>query len=84
MPVIPATQEASIRQFEAIQGKQFARPYLEKANHKKRLMEWLKVEALSSNPSTKKDKNILNILFFYSKPVIVKLHAYMEHLRNFF
>jgi hypothetical protein len=25
------------------------RPYLEKTHHKKRLMEWLKVESLSSN-----------------------------------
>jgi hypothetical protein len=28
------------------------RPCLEKAHHKKRLVEWLKVKALSSNPST--------------------------------
>jgi hypothetical protein len=27
------------------------RPCLEKAHHKKRLVEWLKVKALSSNPS---------------------------------
>jgi hypothetical protein len=28
------------------------RPYLEKKHHKKGLVEWLKVKALSSNPST--------------------------------
>jgi hypothetical protein len=35
------------------------RPYLEKTQHKKNLLvEWLKVKALSSNPSTgKKKKN---------------------------
>jgi hypothetical protein len=30
------------------------RPYLEKTLHKKGLVEWLKVKALSSNPSTTK------------------------------
>jgi hypothetical protein len=42
--------------FEASLGKQFARPYLEKKkkNQKKGLVEWLKVQALSSNPSTAK------------------------------
>jgi hypothetical protein len=28
------------------------RPYLEKKNHKKGLVEWLKVQALNSSPST--------------------------------
>jgi hypothetical protein len=28
------------------------RPYLEKPHHDKGLVEWLKVKALSSNPST--------------------------------
>jgi hypothetical protein len=32
------------------------RPYLEKAHHKKGLVEWLKVKALSSSPSTTKIK----------------------------
>jgi hypothetical protein len=32
------------------------KPYLEKTHHKKSLVEWLKVQALSSNPSTAKKK----------------------------
>jgi hypothetical protein len=32
------------------------RPYLEKSLHKEGLVEWLKVKALSSNPSTAKKK----------------------------
>jgi hypothetical protein len=32
--------------FEASLGKQFTRPYLEKAYHKKGLMEWLSVDRL--------------------------------------
>jgi hypothetical protein len=32
------------------------RPYLEKSHHKKGLAEWVKVKALSSNPSTSKKK----------------------------
>jgi hypothetical protein len=33
------------------------RPYLEKEITKKGLVEWLKVKALSSNPSTAKEKS---------------------------
>jgi hypothetical protein len=49
--------------FEASLGKEFVRPYLKKAHHKNGLVEWLKVKALSSNPSTshrhtKKDKEV--------------------------
>jgi hypothetical protein len=43
--------------FEASLGKQLARPYLEKTLHKKGLMEWHKVKALSSSPSTTKEKS---------------------------
>jgi hypothetical protein len=32
------------------------RPNLEKTHHKKELVEWLKVQTLSSNPSTAKKK----------------------------
>jgi hypothetical protein len=32
------------------------KPYLEKIPHKKGLVEWLKVQALSSSPSTAKRK----------------------------
>jgi hypothetical protein len=42
---------------EASLGKKFTRPYLEKEkHHKKWLVEWLKVQALSSSPSTTKIK----------------------------
>jgi hypothetical protein len=34
----------------------FERPYLKKTHHKKGLVEWLKVKALSSNTSTAKKK----------------------------
>jgi hypothetical protein len=37
-------------------GKEFSRPYLEKTDHKKRLVEWFKMYALSSNPTTAKKK----------------------------
>jgi hypothetical protein len=58
MPVILATQRqrSGGLWFEASQGKQFERPYLKKKkkNHKNGLVEWLKVLALNSNPSTGK------------------------------
>jgi hypothetical protein len=41
---------------EVSPGKYFARPYLEKPYHKKWLVEWLKVYAMSSNASTTKKK----------------------------
>jgi hypothetical protein len=37
-------------------GKSFARPYLKKPFIRIGLMEWLKVKALSSSPSTAKKK----------------------------
>jgi hypothetical protein len=42
MPVILTTQEVRRIVFEGT-GKQFMGPYLEKALHKKELLEWLKV-----------------------------------------
>jgi hypothetical protein len=58
MPAIPATQERSGGSwFKASSGKWFARPYLKKKkNCKKGLVEWLKVKALSANPSITKRK----------------------------
>jgi hypothetical protein len=58
MPVTLATQEAEIRglRFEASPGKMFKRHYLEKPFTKIGLLEWLKVKALSSSPSTAKNK----------------------------
>jgi hypothetical protein len=40
------------------------RPYLEKTFHKKRLVKWLKVYALSSSPSTAKKNLKVNSIFF--------------------
>jgi hypothetical protein len=40
--------------FQASTGKEFIRPYLKKTYHKKGLVKWLKVWALSSSPSAKK------------------------------
>jgi hypothetical protein len=45
-------------QFKASLGKQFTRPYLEKTHHQKGMLEWLKVYALSLNPSTGKKKKV--------------------------
>jgi hypothetical protein len=42
--------------FEASLGKIVLRSYFEKKTSKKRLVQWLKVWALSSNPSTGKKK----------------------------
>jgi hypothetical protein len=73
-PVVLATQEAEIRritvQNQSIQ--KFVRPYLEKNHHKSRaggvtqMVEFLpsKLEALSSNPSTRKKKK--NYLYFFT------------------
>jgi hypothetical protein len=54
-PVILATKEAEIRRI-AVQRSQFMRPYLEKPFTKIGLVEWLKVKALSSSPSTANKK----------------------------
>jgi uncharacterized protein YxeA len=40
-------------QFEA-QGNSSREPYLKKTHHKKGLVEWLKVKALSSSPNSAK------------------------------
>jgi hypothetical protein len=37
--------------------KKLVRPYLEETLHKNGPVEWLKVQALSSNPSTGKNTN---------------------------
>jgi hypothetical protein len=42
--------------FKGNPDKQFARPYLEKNPHKKGLVKWLKVWALSLSPSSEKKK----------------------------
>jgi hypothetical protein len=66
MPVILATQEAEVRRItvQASLGKWFTKPYVKKPYHKK-LAEWLKVKALSSNPSTVK-KNVYSIGYIVS------------------
>jgi hypothetical protein len=58
IPIILATQEAEIKRIK-IQNQpreKFVRPYLKKTHHKKGLVEWLKVEVLSSSPSTRGEK----------------------------
>jgi hypothetical protein len=58
-PVILATQEAEIRRIviEAKPGKIVHKTVTRKKKiHRKGLVEWLKVQALSSNPSTAKKK----------------------------
>jgi hypothetical protein len=42
------------------QGTSYVRPYLKNPITKKGLVEWLKVKALSSSPSTSKKKKIRN------------------------
>jgi hypothetical protein len=48
------------------------RPYLKKALHKKRLVEWLKVKALSLSPRTakKKKKKVCLGVAWWLMPVI--------------
>jgi hypothetical protein len=43
---------------KAVWAKKFMRPYLEKPLTKIELVEWLKVKALSSSPSTAINKKI--------------------------
>jgi hypothetical protein len=53
-PIILATQEAEIRRI--LVPSQSWQTVSEKTHHKKGLVEWLKVKALSSNTSTTKKK----------------------------
>jgi hypothetical protein len=55
MFVILATQEHG--SLKPAWANTSMRPYLEKIFTNRGLMEWLKVKALSSNPSTSKKKN---------------------------
>jgi hypothetical protein len=58
MPVILATKETEIRRI-AVQSQPRQRESLcRKTLHKNGLVEWLKVSALSSNPSTTKKKRV--------------------------
>jgi hypothetical protein len=57
IPVILTTQEAEIRRIKGgSQPGQIVRLYLEKIHHKKGLVQWLNMWALSSNPSAQKKK----------------------------
>jgi hypothetical protein len=60
MPVILTAQEVEIRR-HTVQGQPWSNslqdPLSKNLNTKKRLVEWLKVEALSSSPSTTKKKS---------------------------
>jgi hypothetical protein len=60
MPVILATQEAEIRRIvKSSQTNSSVRPYLKTPFTKKGLVEWLKVKALNSSPSSEKKKKKL-------------------------
>jgi hypothetical protein len=55
----PATQEAEIRRITILSqpwANSSPDTILKKTHHKKVLVEWLKVKALSSNPTTEKKK----------------------------
>jgi hypothetical protein len=54
-------------QFEASLGKWFTTSYLEKPFTKIGLVEWLKVKALSSSPSTIKNKNKNKKTYFLAR-----------------
>jgi hypothetical protein len=64
MPIIPATQEAEIRRTEVrSQPRQIVCDTLsQKTHHKNGLVEWLKIMALSSNPSTTHTKKIVIVI----------------------
>jgi hypothetical protein len=54
-PILRRQRLGGLR-FEASPSKEFMRPYLKKKITIKGLVEWLKVEALSSSPSTATEK----------------------------
>jgi hypothetical protein len=59
MPVILATQVSEIRRITRSQPRQIHHETLsQKYPSQKGLVEWLKVKALNSNPSTQKKKKI--------------------------
>jgi hypothetical protein len=51
-------QRSGGSQFKASPGKWFMRSYLKKPFTKRGLVEWLKVKALSSSPSTAKTNKL--------------------------
>jgi hypothetical protein len=57
-PIILATQEAEIRRIsdQSQRGQTVHETLSQKTLHKKGLVEWLKVKALSSSPSTQKNE----------------------------
>jgi hypothetical protein len=65
-PIILATQKAEIRRIMVqSQPRQIVcRTLSRKTLHKKGLVEWLKVKALSSSPSTAKKEYLFIYLFF--------------------
>jgi hypothetical protein len=90
-PIIPATQEAEVRRIKVRnQPEQIVHETLSGKNLHKRLAEWFKVCALSSNPSTAKKKKICQALLSDSAsssshaaciPTVVLFHSpqHMSH-----
>jgi hypothetical protein len=67
MPIILATQEAEIRKIAVrshFQANSSRDPISKKTLHKKGLVEWLKMYALSSSPSIKKKSPIFTKKIF--------------------
>jgi hypothetical protein len=88
MPIILATQEAEIRRivFETNPKQIVHKTLSRKTHHKTGLVEWLKVKALSSSPSTEKKnvtpKNNCRSLLF-TKININKIAVYLiQHSIN--
>jgi hypothetical protein len=59
------------------------RPYLKKTHHKNVLVEWLKVKALSSNPSTaKKEKKKVLYVFMLTVEIRTNIKSFIISKRS--
>jgi plasmid maintenance system antidote protein VapI len=78
MPIILATQEAEIRKIMAGShpGEIVPETLSRKNLRRKGLVEWLKVQALSSNPSIEKKKRVY-------KDVVTSTHETLEYHATF-
>jgi hypothetical protein len=86
MPVILATQEAEIRRITVqSQSRQIVCETLShKTLHKTRAGEWLKVKALSSNPSIAKKKKRKKVYSSVVFSIFTDLCNHHYSLRTFF